>query len=173
MSRLKGTRFDAARFVQMNLGEREVDAGLLELPGELDDPADRWILSVYNRTIETVTSALDDYRFDEASRGLYEFVWNSYCDWYVELAKVRLNGDDPAARDTVQRVLVHVLEGTLRLLHPWLDTHYQKSLAAELFAFTRNLPLNSLCLLALSEQLNELLAPLRYCHLPHSLPNFL
>jgi valyl-tRNA synthetase len=80
--------------------------------------ADRWILSLFNKTIANVTSALENYRFDEASRGLYEFVWNAYCDWYLEMAKVRLNGEDPEERANVQAVLVHVLEGTLRLLHP-------------------------------------------------------
>ena len=105
--------WNAARFVQMRLEDDDV------LPPEAPaDLGDRWILSLYNRTVRSVTEALEVYRFDEASRTLYEFVWNSYCDWYLEMAKVRLNGGDPEARWAVQSVLVHVLEGILRLLHP-------------------------------------------------------
>ncbi len=87
-------------------------------PASPVDPADRWILSQYNRTVRAVTASLEAYRFDEASRTLYEFVWNAYCDWYLEIAKVRLNAGDPETDKTVRDVLVHVLEGSLRLLHP-------------------------------------------------------
>jgi valyl-tRNA synthetase len=111
--------WNASRFVLMNLSDRDpADAELLSAPEQPVDLADCWILSLYNRTVGTVTRALEAYRFDEASRALYEFLWNTYCDWYVEMAKVRLNGDDPQARREAQRVLVYVLEGTLRLLHP-------------------------------------------------------
>ena len=111
--------WNASRFVLMNLSDRDpADAELLSAPDQPSDLADCWILSLYNRTVGTVTRALEAYRFDEASRALYEFLWNTYCDWYVEMAKVRLNGDDPQARRQAQRVLVYVLEGTLRLLHP-------------------------------------------------------
>ena len=105
--------WNAARFVQMNLdGYDPEDAS----PPPVDDAADRWILSRYNRTVRAVTASLEAYRFDEASRTLYEFVWNAYCDWYLEIAKVRLT--EGAAATTTRRVLVHVLEGALRLLHP-------------------------------------------------------
>lgn len=111
--------WNATRFVLMNLSDRDAgDPSLLAPPSSPTSLADRWILSQYHRTIDTVTRALEAYRFDEASRTLYEFVWNSYCDWYVEIAKVRLNGDGPEARREVQNVLAVVLEGTLRLLHP-------------------------------------------------------
>ncbi len=111
--------WNASRFVLMNLSDRDAsDPALLSPPAAPSDVADRWILSQYHRTIDTVTHALEAYRFDEASRTLYEFVWNSYCDWYVELAKVRLNGGDAQSREEVQNILAHVLEGTLRMLHP-------------------------------------------------------
>jgi valyl-tRNA synthetase len=111
--------WNATRFVQMHLEDRDLaDPELLEPPSDLPDPADRWILSLYNRTVDSVTRSLESYRFDEAARTIYEFVWNAYCDWYVEMAKVRLGGGDPTARRIVQSVLASVLEGTLRLLHP-------------------------------------------------------
>ena len=113
--------WNASRFVQMNLTDRDLaDADLLALPEFPNDMADRWILSLYNRTIRQVTASLDVYRFDEAARMLYEFVWNAYCDWYLEMAKVRLNGGDPEARRTVQSVLACLLEGILRMLHPMI-----------------------------------------------------
>jgi valyl-tRNA synthetase len=111
--------WNAARFVQMNMTERDInDPALRRLPEDISDLADRWILSLYHRTVIQVTRALETYRFDEAARGLYEFVWSAYCDWYVEMAKVRLNGDDAKAREHVQSILCVVLEGTLRLMHP-------------------------------------------------------
>ena len=111
--------WNAARFVQMNMSERDVtDPRLRTLPNDISDLADRWILSLYNRTVAQVTQSLESYRFDEAARGLYDFVWSAYCDWYVEMAKVRLNGDDAQAREQVQAILCVVFEGTLRMMHP-------------------------------------------------------
>jgi len=109
--------WNAFRFVSMHLTDNS-DLSLLDHPRNPTDLADRWILSQYNRVIITVTTSLENYRFDEASRALYEFVWNTYCDWYLELAKVRLNSQDPGEKAEVQKILVYVLEGTLRLLHP-------------------------------------------------------
>ena len=100
----------------MNLDGYELASG--PPPAIADDPADRWILSQYNRTVFSVTKSLEAYRFDEASRSLYEFVWNAFCDWYLEIAKVRLNGSNRDAGTMTRCVLVHVLEGSLRLLHP-------------------------------------------------------
>ncbi|MBN2240303.1 MAG: valine--tRNA ligase [Dehalococcoidales bacterium] len=78
---------------------------------------DRWILSRLNRTITGVIKLMEDFQFAEAQKQIYEFLWNEYCDWYIELAKIRLNAKD---NDTVSPVpvLVHVLESSLRLLHP-------------------------------------------------------
>ena len=113
--------WNASRFVLMNLSDRDLsDSALSKAPPNVTDLADRWILSRYNKTTAAVTEALDSFRFDEASRTLYEFVWNDYCDWYVELAKVKLNGDDADARVLTQQILSHVMEGTLRLLHPMI-----------------------------------------------------
>ena len=111
--------WNAARFVQMNLDDRDIrDVALRTVPEPVADLSDRWILSLYNRTILQVTEALEAYRFDEAARALYDFVWSAYCDWYVEMAKVRLYGDDQSARQAAQSILCVVFEGTLRLLHP-------------------------------------------------------
>ena len=113
--------WNASRFVLMNLSDRDLsDAFLAAKPEAVSDLPDRWIMSRYNRTIQSVTASLDSYRFDEASRALYEFVWNDYCDWYVELAKVKLNGEDSVARAQTQQILCHVIEGTLRMLHPMI-----------------------------------------------------
>ncbi len=104
--------WNASRFVLMNLGDQAPRAlgevSLSELP-------DRWILSRTQRAVAAVTEALEAYRFDEAVKGLYEFIWSEFCDWYIELAKPRLREGDEAVR----AVLWHVLEQTLRLLHPF------------------------------------------------------
>ena len=111
--------WNAARFVHLNLADRDSrDPALQALPDSVVDLADRWILSAYHRTVLQVTQALEAYRFDEAARTLYDFVWSTFCDWYVEMAKTRLNAADQSARQTAQSILCVVFEGTLRLLHP-------------------------------------------------------
>ncbi|MFA6549013.1 MAG: valine--tRNA ligase [Candidatus Margulisiibacteriota bacterium] len=87
---------------------------------EAEEVADRWILSRYNKTIKSVTDYIEKYEFGEAARTLYEFIWSEFCDWYIEIAKIRLYGADEKAKETVQGILLHVLEGTLRLLHPFM-----------------------------------------------------
>lgn len=121
MERLEATRnflnkiWNASRFVIMNLMDYE------ERPrGELT-LADRWILSRYDDTVQEVTSALERFDLGEAGRLLYEFIWNEFCDWYIELSKKRLyNKEDLSGRNTAQSVLLEVLEGTMRLLHPFM-----------------------------------------------------
>jgi valyl-tRNA synthetase len=106
--------WNASRFVLMNLDETVTG----ELPPrEQLAVADRWILSRLNVTIATVNAALSTYDMDDATRALYQFLWNDFCDWYVELAKPRLRAEGQA-RATAQNTLAFVLETTLRLLHP-------------------------------------------------------
>jgi len=82
--------------------------------------ADRWILSRHNRLIGDVSQLIDEYQFGEAGRQIYEFLWGEFCDWYIEIAKAPLYGEDQAAAQRTQSILVYVLERTLRLLHPFM-----------------------------------------------------
>jgi valyl-tRNA synthetase len=82
--------------------------------------ADRWILSRQHRLTAEVDHLMEDYQFGEAGRQIYEFLWGEYCDWYIEIAKARLYGDDLPAKTTTLQTLVYVLERTLRLLHPFM-----------------------------------------------------
>ncbi len=115
--------WNASRFVMMNLSDAsgtplDLSAGPEPpTPGEagLTTP-DRWILSRLHRTIETVNASLATYNMDDAMRAIYQFLWDDFCDWYVEIAKPRLRDED--GRRTAQRVLYHTLETTLRLMHP-------------------------------------------------------
>jgi len=119
--RLEATRnftnkiWNASRYVLLNLEDyEEGPRGELAL-------ADRWILSRYASTVEKVTEALENFDLGEAGRLLYEFIWNEFCDWYIELTKPRLyNKEEVLARHTAQSILFEVLEGTLRLLHPYM-----------------------------------------------------
>ncbi len=119
-SRIQGYRnfanklWNASRFVLMNLDG--IDTNLNTLKLEL---CDKWIISRYNSVIQDVTDALDSYRFNDAAQVLYDFVWHEYCDWYLELAKIRIyDKEDIIGKKTAQYVVWKVLEGTLRLLHP-------------------------------------------------------
>lgn len=120
--RVEGTRnfankvWNAARFALLNL--RDFRPG--DFPQELT-LADRWILSRFNSTVEEVTRNLELYELGEAARVLYEFIWNEFCDWYIELVKPRLYGSDsPEIRYAAQYVLWYVLLHTLELLHPFM-----------------------------------------------------
>jgi valyl-tRNA synthetase len=108
--------WNASRFVLMNLEGFDPAAA----PGEYT-LADRWILSRYAGTAAEVTANLEKFELGEAARSLYDFIWSEYCDWYIETAKARLYDKEGArGRATAQYVLWHVLEGTLRLLHPFM-----------------------------------------------------
>jgi valyl-tRNA synthetase len=81
--------------------------------------ADRWILSRFHQVTQQTRDQIDNFGLGEAAKGLYEFIWGDFCDWYIELVKARLQGDDAESKQTVQQVLVFVLEGILKLLHPF------------------------------------------------------
>jgi len=111
--------WNATRFVLSHL-----DAGSPDEAGLPDHdalaPMDRWIVSRCSRLVDEATRLIDAYQFGEAARQIQEFLWNEFCDWYIEMSKVRLYGDDEAKKRTARRVLVHVLERSLRLLHPFM-----------------------------------------------------
>ncbi|MBA2077721.1 valine--tRNA ligase [Rhodanobacter sp. PCA2] len=107
--------WNAARFVLMNVGESEVGMGDSEKPAT---EAERWILTRLAQTLAEVEQHFVSYRFDHLAQALYEFVWNEYCDWFLELSKPALNGDDAAAAASTRHTLLVVLEAVLRALHP-------------------------------------------------------
>jgi valyl-tRNA synthetase len=82
--------------------------------------ADRWILSRHHRLVREVNRLMEAYQYGEAGRQINDFLWGEFCDWYIEISKLRLYADDEAAANTVRYVLVYVLERTLRLLHPFM-----------------------------------------------------
>ncbi|MCX4187771.1 valine--tRNA ligase [Methylophaga sp. OBS4] len=125
MNRITGYRnfcnklWNAARYVLMNTEGQ--DTGIDNSDVELS-LADRWIISRLQMTEQEVVKAIDGYRFDHAAQGIYEFIWNNYCDWYLELSKPVLTSDSAseAAKRGTRRTLVRVLEATLRLAHPFM-----------------------------------------------------
>jgi valyl-tRNA synthetase len=110
--------WNAARFAQMNLEGFEPDA--LAFGDLFLSEGDRWILHRLNETTRETNRALEEYRYNEAAMGLYQFTWSEFCDWYVELSKKDLYGDDPERKLTARYVLWFVLEQLLRLLHPFM-----------------------------------------------------
>jgi valyl-tRNA synthetase len=121
MKRLEGYRnfcnklWNASRFVLMNTEEQDCGFGGGEMTLSL---ADRWILAEFNRTVKAYREALDNYRFDIAAGILYEFTWNQFCDWYLELTKPVMNGGSESELRGTRNTLVTVLEALLRLAHP-------------------------------------------------------
>ncbi|ADI25896.1 valine--tRNA ligase [Geobacillus sp. C56-T3] len=109
--------WNASRFALMNMGGMTYEE--LDLSGE-KTVADHWILTRLNETIDTVTKLAEKYEFGEAGRTLYNFIWDDLCDWYIEMAKLPLYGDDEAAKKTTRSVLAYVLDNTMRLLHPFM-----------------------------------------------------
>ena len=107
--------WNASRFVLMNVEGLTLED--LSLQGE-KTVADRWILSRLNETIEKVTNLFERFEFGEAGRQLYNFIWDDFCDWYIEMSKETLYGEDETAKMMNKSVLVHVLDQSLRLLHP-------------------------------------------------------
>ncbi len=110
--------WNASRFAFMNLEDYQ---GTCALEGNGHRSlADRWILSRLNRTAQETRLALEGFRFNEAASAVYKFIWGEFCDWYIELSKSRLTSDNPSEKYATQNVLIHVLEATLKLLHPFM-----------------------------------------------------
>lgn len=107
--------WNASRFAMMNMEGLSYED--IDLSGE-KTLADRWILSRLNETIREVTRFFNRYDFGEAGRHLYSFIWDDLCDWYIEMAKLPLYGDDENAKKTTRSILAYVLDRTMRLLHP-------------------------------------------------------
>jgi valyl-tRNA synthetase len=105
--------WNATRFVVRSI---ETENSARNAKREVMNIEGRWILSRLNRTIASVTALMDDFQFGEAQRQIHDFLWGEYCDWYIELAKIRLNNSDASPLP----VLMHVLETSLRLLHPYM-----------------------------------------------------
>ncbi|MBF1709181.1 MAG: valine--tRNA ligase [Streptococcus sp.] len=107
--------WNASRYALMNVGDLTADQ--VDITGE-KTLADKWILTRLNQTIDKVTELFEKFEFGEAGRLLYRFIWDDFCDWYIEMSKETLAGDDEAAKLTTRSILVYVLDNTLRLLHP-------------------------------------------------------
>ncbi len=107
--------WNASRFVMMNLeGFEEIEIKDQDL-----ELADRWIISRFNSVAKEVNENIDKYELGEAGRKIYEFIWNEYCDWYIEIAKISLySKDQPERRKVSQNVLRNILKGAMELLHP-------------------------------------------------------
>ncbi|MBA4537209.1 valine--tRNA ligase [Bacillus aquiflavi] len=109
--------WNASRFALMNMNGLTFEE--IDLDGE-KSVADKWILTRLNETIETVTRLSHKYEFGEVGRVLYNFIWDEFCDWYIEMAKLPLYGDDEKAKKTTRSILAYVLDHTMRLLHPFM-----------------------------------------------------
>lgn len=107
--------WNSSRLVLMNLDENDNSKG----PGIHSLP-DRWILTRLGKVSDDIGRALDDYRFNDAASLCYQFVWHEFCDWYLEMAKEWLYGEDESLQRTVRSTLKEVLMGALRLLHPFM-----------------------------------------------------
>ncbi|MBE9031594.1 valine--tRNA ligase [filamentous cyanobacterium LEGE 11480] len=111
--------WNASRFVLMNLdGQTPAQLGVAD-QAKLE-LSDRWILSRFNQVTQTMRRDIEQHALGEAAKLIYEFIWGDFCDWYIELVKSRLNGEDKASRKVAQQTLAHVLEGILKLLHPFM-----------------------------------------------------
>ena len=108
--------WNAARFIIMNLNENEPAP---YIPEKLS-LEDKWILSQYNALVKDVTDSLEKYELGLAVQKLYDFIWDVFCDWYIEIAKIRLSSEDAELKECAKAVLVYVMSNTLKLLHPFM-----------------------------------------------------
>lgn len=108
--------WNAARFIIMNLSENEPAP---YIPEKLS-LEDKWILSQYNALVKDVTDSLEKYELGLAVQKLYDFIWDVFCDWYIEIAKIRLSSEDAELKECAKAVLVYVMSNTLKLLHPFM-----------------------------------------------------
>jgi valyl-tRNA synthetase len=115
--------WNAARFVMLNLDGKtpeQLGSPMTRTVGELE-LSDRWILSRYHQVVQQSRDYLDNYGLGEAAKGLYDFIWGDFCDWYIELVKPRLwEKGDLRSREVAQQTLAYVLDGILKLLHPFM-----------------------------------------------------
>ncbi|UTT42068.1 valine--tRNA ligase [Exiguobacterium aurantiacum] len=109
--------WNASRFALMNMDGMKYED--IDLSGE-KTLADKWILTRLNDTIDQVTHLVDKYEFGEAGRYLYNFIWEEFCNWYIEMAKLTLYGEDEAAKATTRSVLAYTLDSIMRLMHPFM-----------------------------------------------------
>ncbi|WP_281975906.1 valine--tRNA ligase [Halobacillus litoralis] len=109
--------WNASRFALMNMGDLKFEN--IDLSGE-KSVADQWILTRLNQTIEQVTTNIDKYEFGEAGRHLYNFIWDDFCDWYIEMAKLPLYGEDEERILTTRSILAYTLDQIMRMLHPFM-----------------------------------------------------
>ncbi|WP_066194443.1 valine--tRNA ligase [Gracilibacillus timonensis] len=109
--------WNASRFALMNM--EGLTHEQIDITGK-KSVADQWILTRLNETIEQVTRHVDKYDFGEAGRYLYNFIWDDFCDWYIEMAKLPLYGEDEDAKRTTRSILAYVLDATMRMLHPFM-----------------------------------------------------
>ena len=108
--------WNAARFILMNIEGEDIDCAL---PKKLYT-SDKWILNRFNNVTAAVTENLEKFELGMAVSKLYDFIWDDFCDWYIELAKIRMNGADEESADSARRVLVWTMSNTLKLLHPFM-----------------------------------------------------
>lgn len=108
--------WNANRFILMNLTD---DEPAPHIPENLAIE-DKWIISRYNELVKNVTNSLENFELGIAVQNLYDFIWDVFCDWYIEIAKIRLNGESEEGKKTARAVLVYVMSNTLKLLHPFM-----------------------------------------------------
>jgi valyl-tRNA synthetase len=122
MSRVEGYRnfvtklWNAARFLEMNGCVRRATFA----PNKVNLPLNRWIVGATARAVAAVQASIEDYKFNEAANAAYDFVWGTYCDWYVELAKPVLTGESEAEKQETQATAAYILDQILKLLHPFM-----------------------------------------------------